>query len=275
MLTEHWQTMADNAKHGHGEPRRAAALTRLAALRFQGADVEKFLQGYLTCDLGALADTRPHLCALTNLKGRVVADGWCRLSAECQVDWIIDASLTEIVRTFMQRYLAFSRTELSLLAHDHLIIGQVDGNAAPVARVVENAAEVDQILSTHRPISAADWHMACIDAAIPLVCKATTEAFLPQMLGLVAAGAVNFDKGCYLGQEVIARAQHRGAVKRALVRLAGDTAALQPGSPLTDADARELGTVINSVSGYCLAVVRTPAADEYRAGDARLIPDQS
>jgi hypothetical protein len=95
------------------------------------------------------------------------------------------------------------------------------------------------------------------------------------MLGLVRAGAVDFDKGCYLGQEVVARAEHRGAVKRGLVGLTGPVRMLEAGAELTDDTGRAAGTVINAAAGACLAVVREPVAARYLADGEQLVPQSS
>ena len=74
----------------------------------------------------------------------------------------------------------------------------------------------------------ASWERADIAAGLPQVYTATSEAFVAQMLNLDLLGAIAFDKGCYTGQEVIARAHYRGRVKRRLQRwhaTAGDRAA--------------------------------------------------
>ena len=78
MLADRWQTLAGETQEGNRQADGLAALlTSLSTLRFQGADAYQFLQGYLTCDVERLADGEPHLAALTNLQGRVVANGWC------------------------------------------------------------------------------------------------------------------------------------------------------------------------------------------------------
>jgi folate-binding protein YgfZ len=124
-------------------------------------------------------------------------------------------------------------------------------------------------------VSASVWQSACIDAGLVVVTEATAERFLPQMLGLVTLDAVDFDKGCYLGQEVVARAQHRGQVKRQLVRLHGradlhrrpdlhggpgeeaeigreslaaDAIAALPGKALTNDAGRDVGVIVAAVS---------------------------
>lgn len=271
MLSERWQTSAGNPEADAG----AALLTRLSTLRFEGVDALKFLQGYLTCDLDRLTDGEPHLAALTNLQGRVVANGWCRSVNREIVDWLVDASLAETVASFMARYLAFSRTNLRIFDDDHLEVGLIDENGLPAAVLISDENELEKLLASHHQVPESAWIEACVTSRIALISQATSEGFLPQMLGLVEAGAVDFDKGCYLGQEVVARAQHRGEVKRRLSLLSGSDTFLTPGTAIRDASGREQGIVVMSAPPHCLAVLRTPAAEAYEAEGARLTPAQS
>ncbi len=280
MLAEYWQTMSRTARDRNGSITRtrplAATLDDLVVLRFTGTDAENFLQGYLTRDLALLRTGATCLAALTNLKGRVVANGWCRSNSDAGIDWVVHASLVAHIQGFMKPYLAFSRTELSILDNDHLVVGLIDKGGTPSARVIEDTDSLEALSETCQFAGDYDWHLARIQAGVALVSEATSEAFLPQMLGLVAAGAVDFDKGCYLGQEVVARAQHRGEVKRGLLLLEveADAASLKPGAPLSNALGQEQGTIIEAVGSACIAVVRLPAETTYVAGEFKLTPAQ-
>jgi len=268
VLQDSWQNMS---RSGTAADRAVALLPELRVLRFSGSDALSFLQGYLTVDTDDLPAGTVRLAALTNLQGRVVADGWCATPAADVLDWTVHGSLADPVTGFLHRYLAFSRTTLTVRTDDHLVVGLLEPGATPSVRVVDDEAHLSSLLESHAAVSADHWLAACVDARIALVSQPTSEAFLPQMLGLVEAGAVDFDKGCYLGQEVVARAQHRGEVKRGLVRLMGPVPPLAAGDALSDADGRTAGTVISAAADgagqRCLAVVRLPAAEAYRAGD--------
>lgn len=282
MLKERWQTLtaglagagagAEAAEAADGDRRPVAALIdALAPLCFQGADVLSFLQGYLTVDLDQLLDGAPRLAALTNLKGRVVATGWCQIRESDRLDWLIHADLIDPVRAFMARYLAFSKTALIEPVVDAIAVGTVDRQGLPSARLIASDAEFDALVATHRPAGAADWYLNCIEHGIVLIGPESTETYLPQMIGLVEAGAVDFDKGCYLGQEVVARAQHRGQVKRRLTRLSGADREIPPGTPLHTDAGKEAGAVLLCQPPLCLAVVRQPPETVYRVGDQRLL----
>jgi folate-binding protein YgfZ len=94
------------------------------------------------------------------------------------------------------------------------------------------------------------WYLEEIRAGRPLISAATQDQFVPQMVNLETLGGVDFRKGCYPGQEIVARAQYRGQVKRRMVRLpAPEGARLKPG------DEYNGGTVVDSAGGELLAVM--------------------
>lgn len=278
MLREHWQTSAPVPSPDAVGTSAIALVTDLSVLTFAGQDVTAFLQGYLTSDLGDLADGDYHLAALTNIQGRVVANGWCHQRDSSTLDWIVHATLADRVAAFMKPYLAFSRTTLEARADDHLVIGLTGARPAPI--VVEDAGTLDALLGAHPVVEETRWRKSCIEARIALVTEPVSERFLPQMLGLVEAGAVAFDKGCYLGQEVVARAQHRGEVKRKLHRFRSTERSsgtpLAAGDVLHDESGRESGMVIVAEPGgadslECLGVVREAADQRYTSSGVTLL----
>ena len=102
------------------------------------------------------------------------------------------------------------------------------------------------------PAGQDDWDIHGIAAGAATVLAATSDHFIPQMLNLDLLGAVAFDKGCYPGQEIVARTRYLGQVKRRLYRFASSGPA-QPGAAIHAADGSIAGTVINSA--------RKPGAD--------------
>jgi len=110
-------------------------------------------------------------------------------------------------------------------------------------------------------VPAQDWALAEIRAGRARIALATQDQFVPQMVNLELAGGVDFRKGCYPGQEIVARAQYRGAVKRRMVRLRGD--ALQPGQDLysDDQPGQPSGMVVNAAGDEALGVLQTGALE--------------
>jgi folate-binding protein YgfZ len=131
----------------------------------------------------------------------------------------------------------------------------------------------DRLSGLARPSGSRWWRWRLIQAGLPVITGATQELFVPQMANMAALGAVSFDKGCYPGQEIVARAQYRGQVKRRLVHLHAQAGAPQPGQALfAPPAAAAVGTVVNAApapaGGFdLLAVVQDDSA---RRGTLRL-----
>lgn len=254
-------------------------------MTFRGTDVLHFLQGYFTCDCEQLTPETLQAAAICNLQGRVVVHGWCYLSAQDSVTWLIHHSLEEILLQFMKPYLAFSKTQLvGGVGDDCLILGCLGSSlSANLAKkeiapglsiqVLTAVDEVQSALSTHQPIVRERWDAALIERKVLWLSSANSGRFLPQMLGLLDLGAIDFDKGCYLGQEVVARAQHRGKVKRTLHRLqwTGSTAP-EIGGDILNAGGKTVGSVLQvaAVPPRCLAVVQADAESPFSQAGSEL-----
>ena len=181
--------------------------SQLRCIRFSGDDAAGFLQGYLTIDTSELATDAWALAALCNIKGRVVASGWAR-AHEVGVDWIVHSETADRVVEFLTPYLRFSKSDAQVLD-------------TPIGWLWADGFEFGFL--EHAGTDSTEQLLNQLFATrTVLVDAGSTEQYLPQMLGLTQAGAVSFSKGCYLGQEVVARAEHRGAVKRALAVAEGE-----------------------------------------------------
>lgn len=112
--------------------------------------------------------------------------------------------------------------------------------------------------------SETDWRRAEITAGVPTVRASTREHFIPQMANLDLLGAIGLDKGCYTGQEVVARLHYLGQVKRRLYLCAGSGQPPAPGAVLRNADGAEAGEVCDSAAdgaGFvATAVLQTAVA---------------
>ena len=290
MLRQHWLSQA--LPEG-GEPDAQTGvcyLPDLSVVRFEGSDAGAFLQGYLTCDTQALSSTSLQPAAVCNLKGRVVFNGWCILANDTEsgpVDLIVHRTLAPRVASFLEAYLRFSRTSLRDMADDVLVFGYVGDRPPSDTRMVSDEVGlllVESLEAAERTwqelphVPAGTWRARLLDAGWPLVSAATSESFLLQMLDLDRLGAISFDKGCYLGQEIVARAQHRGKVKRRLTRLSWSgpqTPAAGAEVTSTDETDRSWGTLVDAAPlsdhhGTCLAVVADDAPDPLRAGECEL-----
>ena len=207
-----------------------------------GEDATAFLQAQLTQDLDlAEAGGDPLLAAWCNPKGRAIVlfrvrrldDAW-RLA--------LPAALTEAVRKRLEMFRFRSRVD-------------IDAEAA-VAGDLGIAGDPTE----------AEWRARLVADGIPLIGTEQSERFTPHMLNLDLLGAVNFDKGCYPGQEIVARTHYRGATKRRMQRFR-TTAPVRPGDKLK-AGERDAGEVVNVAGGEFLAVVPLDGTDFSVAGEA-------
>jgi len=115
-----------------------------------------------------------------------------------------------------------------------------------------------------------EWQLGNLRAGIPEILKAQSEQFTPHMLNLDLLGAVSTDKGCYPGQEIVARTHFRGATKRRCLRFES-TDAVSPGDKVS-AGERDVGEVLNAIGNDLLAVVPLDTANQHlKVGSAELL----
>ena len=272
----------------------ASAVNHFAGLDFIGPDASTFLQGYLTADLDALEAHRGLPMALCNIKGRAVASGWA-FGKPSHVRLIVHSSVVPDISGELGKYLLFAKSKLApatggLRFSREPSAGEREG---PAPRMKEPSAGVpaprkDESLAPdavalpgtgywlHTSADADEGHddfaNACVEAGFVVVSKPVAQTFLPQMIGLTDVGAVSFSKGCYLGQEVVARAQHRGEVKRKLRRYRFDGRAPVTGDDVMQ-DGAKVGTVTAVGAGVALACTRSDSSAATASGVALVSAD--
>lgn len=221
-------------------------------LKFAGPDAATFLQGYLTCDTDKLDPHNALPGAFTNLKGRVVANGWVWGSAS-EVQMLVSRDLTDTCAEFLKMYLNFAKTKLEIQPEPplaHLNTRETTSTASDLKSAVSVGAGKWLLASgAQTEDMSSAWLAHTIRHNEALVTQATSGSLLPQMLGLTELGAVSFEKGCYLGQEVVARAQHRGEVKRRLQNISYVSEAVLPaGATVDDEAGKRVAVVINATA---------------------------
>ncbi|MEZ5499216.1 MAG: hypothetical protein R3E77_07280 [Steroidobacteraceae bacterium] len=258
----------------------ATTLSHLAVLAVDGPDSGRFLHGQLSNDLLTMTTEHARLAGYHNPQGRVISIMQIVRLAEASYWLILPDELLESVRERMLRFRLRSKfslqhaSDLGLFAWGE---SRSLGDAEPFAlravgdtRFIRQAGAGIRWLQIRRRgnETALDgslaWRGADIAAGQPQVYAATSESFVAQMLNLDLVGAIAFDKGCYTGQEVIARAHYRGRVKRRMQRFAVDTRlALAPGRHCHAPDGRRLDITdaLATPTGYeVLAVANLPGS---------------
>jgi len=243
-------------------------------LRFAGADAGKFLQGQLSNDLGRLTPGSILRAGLHNPQGRTVALLWLAAGAENEILAMLPRELVEPVASQLRKYLLRSKLVIS----DESAAMPLFGAWAQGARVVlpdswalaaDRAVVVGAAKTGHSGtphMTRQQWRALDIAAGQPQVYAATSAQFVAQMLNLDCIDAICFTKGCYTGQEVIARAHYRGRVKRRMQRFESlEPCALNPGDSgqLGDGRAYRVVEALRRPDGRCefLAVAPLPEAD--------------
>lgn len=198
-----------------------------------GADAFDFLQAQLSNDLRLLEERAELLSAWCNPKGRVI----CILRVrrrEAGYEMLLPAELAEPVLKRLTMFRFRSKVEL------------------------ETAAASPDDLGI--PGSTDDWLLENLRAGIPEVWQAQSEEFTPHMLNLDLIGAVSFDKGCFPGQEIVARTHYRGSSKRRTHRFES-AEPVAAGDKVADGE-RDIGAVLNAIGTDLLAVIPSEKADE-------------
>ncbi|AVO51756.1 folate-binding protein YgfZ [Ectopseudomonas mendocina] len=219
-------------------------------LAVRGADAAKFLQGQVTCNLNYLSPTQSSLGARCTPKGRMLSS-FRIVAVEGGYLLAMDRELIASQQADLQKYAVFSKSKLSDESQDWIRFGLAGGDAvlnelglqlgdasdslssagqllavrlsdgrAELWAPATEASRLQSHLAAHLPQAPLnDWLLAQVRAGVGQVFGATRELFIPQMINLQALGGVSFKKGCYTGQEIVARMQYLGKLKRRLQRL--------------------------------------------------------
>lgn len=244
----------------------------------RGRDARTFLQGQLTNDLLGLERHPGMLAASCNRQGRVQAT--MRLAAQGEdVLLVLRRTLVPALVAELSRYVLRADLRIVDEGDRQQVAGLLDASpdshgsqtaaaAAGLAMLVAGprrlllagpTPSLDRALSAFARAPEADWELTGIADGEPVIHAETAALWIPQMLNLDLLSAVSFSKGCYVGQEIVARSQHLGRIKRRMLRYVGPAAvSLKPGQPLYAGDVRAAQVVVTSRSESgteCLAVV--------------------
>lgn len=223
------------------------AIAHLGIIKVTGKDTDQFLQGQLTCDVNELSQSKSFFTAFCNAKGRTISTLLIIKTAD-EFLLILPEELVEKVINKLQMYILRSDVQLHNSSHELCLIGistpnsglfpsslntnfDVSNNTEIIIKFPSNNYRYliissmpqtstlwNQFTQNHNLfISNSDsWIYQDISAGIPWLSEATSEEYIPQMLNINKLGGVSFTKGCYTGQEIIARTHYLGKAKREL-----------------------------------------------------------
>lgn len=258
-------------------------LDDLGVLRFQGADTRKFLQGQLSNDMARLSPDTLLRASLNTPQGRTLALMGL-LASDDDVLAVMPRELIGNICTLLKRYVLRSKVTLADDSASFRIVGlhamDMTPPDVPPGQLCRYGLQADQRLLWLQPAATASdlhydmtrdaWRALDIAAGIPWLSSLLSGEFVAQMLNLDCIDAISFSKGCYTGQEVIARAHYRGRVKRRMQRFVTPAfRALQAGSSghMQDGRAFRVVDAVLSSEGQCqfLAVVPLAPPEEVDA----------
>ena len=246
-------------------------LDNRALIRLTGKDSESFLQSQLSNDVNKLDNSSIQLSAYCQHQGKIVVLFWLLRSKD---DFLLSfpLDLIETVKNRLQMFILVSDVKIEDVTEKYLQLGLINENKADsyvlngqlsLMLVDSQSAEKFTFASQHY------WDKACIDNLIPEVNSLTTEKFVPQMLNLdIDEIGVSFTKGCYPGQEVVARLHYLGKVKRRLF-VFKSVSEIKVGDDLfcpSSKSARTCGSVVFQVKFkadyFCLATLEVAHKDD-------------
>jgi len=280
-------------------------LSHFGLLRFSGEDAQSFLQSQLTCDIREITTQRAQYGSYCNSSGRMLASF---LLWQQEQDYLMQlpANLCSTMQKRLSLYVLRAKVKLSDSSNSFVQIGISGPDAiSMVTKMIAPAIHFEHLqvlnqngitalhlsaqrsilivpidqaplvwdqLSQHaQPVGADCWDWLDIQSGIPTILPETQEKFIPQMANLDAIGAVSFKKGCYPGQEIVARTQYLGKIKKRMYLAHIDTKlAISAGDSLfsVDMEDQSCGNIVNAavspLGGYdVLAVIQCSSADSH------------
>jgi folate-binding protein YgfZ len=278
-----------------------ALLGHLGVLQLSGVDAESFLQGQLSCDVTAVGLRSSAYGAYCSSKGRMLAN-FLLWREEAGFHMALSRDIAASIQKHTSKFVLRAKVKVSDLSDAIVMAGAAGPKAAQALREVfpdfpeqpnevsrrpgtgsiislqdgrfllalapSSAAALRQRLANSLvPVGAGAWRWLDIRNGVPWVSAATQDQLVPQMANFELLGGVSFDKGCYTGQEVVARMQHLGKLKRRMF-LANVPAEAKAGDPLYSEDLGDQasGMVVNAEAspdgGYdLLAAVQTASRE--------------
>lgn len=275
-------------------------------IRFSGADALSFLQNMTTNDLSALADPgNTRLTGFCSREGRLL--GLMQLSGEGKTLYArVPEGMADLLIERLKPFVFRLKVEMTPVGERWCVVGvagldiaeyltradvpvpegpgQTAGReglhvmcirdhvmeiAVPLTGLTELTNALDAV--TIRAGEAADWERLAIADGIPEIYPTTMDQFIPQMVNLDKIGGLSFDKGCYPGQEIIARIRSRGSVKRHMHRAEADAdPAPGPGTDILDRAGKSIGHVARSTTNEHGATMLAVIADGAMGSDLLL-----
>jgi folate-binding protein YgfZ len=239
-------------------------LQNMGVLRITGLDARKFLQGQITCDINKLSAEHGLYGAICSVKGRIITNFYLVQKGE-DILMLMSKDLVEKTLLHLKKYAVFFKAELindsdSFVIHSKLTPSQSGSTENAQPELFNTRHDDDTITLTlcHNPLTIqwlitdadndvikeknTDLNALTLLSARPLITLEQSENILPQWLNMQSIGGISFTKGCYTGQEIVARMQYRGKSKKQLILATWD-GHRETSLDITDEQGKSIGQV--------------------------------
>ncbi|MGJ8647879.1 MAG: YgfZ/GcvT domain-containing protein [Marinomonas colpomeniae] len=215
-----------------------ARLQNIGILRVTGVDAKKLLQGQITCDINNLSSHNGLYGAICNIKGRIISSFYI-VQKDDDILMLMAKDLVETTLSHLKKYAVFFKTTLindnevfhiyaRMTLNNMDIVPEQLSETLPITcenkvfsmTLSHYPVDTQLLISDPEDLSIKEENQELIAlsalAARPIITQAQSETFLPQWLNMQRTGGISFTKGCYTGQEIVARMQYRGKSKKQL-----------------------------------------------------------
>jgi folate-binding protein YgfZ len=258
------------------------ALTQFSLLLFAGQEAQAFLHAQLSSDVSKINLAAAQYSSYCTAKGRMLAN-FLIWQSHTGFFAQLHTSLREFVQCRLTKFVLRSKVKISDAGNDSVCFGLAGSQAAALlqkhfgslpqaalgvaqaktATLIRLSSERFEIIAPGpeapgiwnalceeaKPVGSACWDWLTIRAGIPVITAATQENFVPQMANLDLIGAISFNKGCYPGQEIVARTQHLGLLKRRMYLAHVESpSSTRPGDEIFNRETEDqaCGTIVNT-----------------------------
>lgn len=273
----------------------ACELGNLGVIQVSGEDSQKLLQGQLTCDMNDVSGEQASLGGICSVKGRLYSVFYLMQFEQNYLIILPKSNLPTVLET-LKKYAAFFQTKLTDASKDYelwghtqkasgnnstnidiLSVSNLNGiydlhldslfNASILISRKERASELVKMLEGTTLADQNAWDYIELQAHIPLFGQDSIEKHLPHSIGLHQVGGVDFEKGCYTGQEIVARMHYRGKIKtHATLSVIEQKVELQELDKIYNQDDKKVGELVRSTifdgKTYCLISLKDSALEE-------------
>ncbi len=239
-MTNPWeQTLKQHLANKQTHLSPLCVLPQIGILAITGNDAKTFLQGQMTNDVSLLTSENPLFTAFCTPKGRVIALGHLLQNQEGYL-FVSQKKMIAILQAHLQKYALFSKVTLSdpsdhwhilgftlnqppssLITAPMLVLAQQPTLSLCLIHKDSEQPHLQALAKHYYYAESRFWRLAHLQQMLPIVTTATSGMFTPHDLGMHLLQGISFNKGCYVGQEIIARMQHLGKCKKQcyLIRL--------------------------------------------------------